>query len=73
MSWLNWFPLLTWPNYVLSYNSIYLVYVQRLEWIDFDSLFRINFNYLYSNVIPFIYTWKMVKDTPNHMIDNIIG
>ena len=31
------------------------------------------FNYLDSDVIPFTYTLKMVKDIPNYIPKNMIG
>ena len=36
-------------------------------------LFRITLNYLYSGALPFASTCNMVKDTPNHIPENIIG
>ena len=63
-------------------NSI--IPVLRLDLISFSrylselrlllySLSLITFNYLYSDVIPFTYTWKMVKYTLNHIPESIIG
>ena len=37
------------------------------------SLFLIPFNYLYYDLIPFTYSWKMMKDTTNHILENVLG
>ena len=36
-------------------------------------LFIIALTYLDSGVLPLTSTWKMVKDTPNHILENMIG
>ena len=37
------------------------------------SLLLVPFSYLDSGVLPFASIWKMLKDTPNHIPDNMIG
>ena len=39
----------------------------------FDSLFLINCKYLDSDALPLASTWNMVKDTPNHILENMVG
>ena len=50
-----------------------IIFVCRLKWIYSNSPFLIPDHYLYSDVLPFTSTWKMVKDTPNHILKNMIG
>ena len=43
-------------------------------WSDsMKSYFLIIFNYFNSNVLPLTYPWKVVKDSPNHILENMIG
>ena len=57
---------MTQPNYFLSGDFSELVLITYY-------LFIIIFNDLDSDVIPFTSTWKMVKDTTNRILDNMIG
>ena len=47
----NWF-LLTRPHWVRFYESVQLISIWRFKQIEFNSLFRIPFNYLGSDVLP---------------------
>ena len=38
-----------------------------------NSPFLVPDNYLYSSVLPFTSAWEVVKDTPNHILENMIG
>ena len=61
------------------YVSTQLGQVLQLDSICFvwrlysNSPLLIPDHYLYSDVLPFTSTWKMVKDTPNHIPMNMIG
>ena len=63
----------------IFYVSNHLCRVLRLDSISFVWRLESNHpllipaNYLYSDVLPFTYTWKMVKDAPNHILMNMIG
>ena len=50
----NYF-LLTRLHWVQSYNLVQLISILRFKRIGFHSLFRINFNYLASDVLPFTF------------------
>ena len=72
---LNQSPLLTQPNnssltththYLLSLDSI------ELSLIPY-SLFLTPFNYLDPDFFNFTSTWNMVKEIPNHILENMIG
>ena len=41
--------------WVQSYNSTQLIFIRIIKQIEFHSIFRITFNYLDSNVIPFTF------------------
>ena len=54
------------------YNYLSSVILSELSLIPY-SLFPVPYNYLDSDVLPFNFTWNMVKETPNHIQKNIIG
>ena len=72
MSQLNWFPLLIRLNWIESYNSTKLVLFGDLK-NKSNFQFLIPSNYLYSGVLPFTSTWKMVKEAPNNIPMNMVG
>ena len=43
---------MTWIIWVQSYDSVQLISIWIMKWIEFHSLFRIPFNYLDSDVLP---------------------
>ena len=68
----NWF-LLTQLHWVQSYDYIQLIPIWRFKRIEFPYIFRITFDYLAPMFLPSPSTWKMVKDSPDHILENIIG
>ena len=68
----NYF-LLTQLYWVQSYDLIQLIPIWRFKLIDFHSLFRTPFDYLVLMLFPSPSTWKMVKDVPIHIPENMIG
>ena len=50
---------------VIQLNLINFVW--RIKYIHYISPFLIPAKYLYSDVLPFTSTWKMVKYAPNHI------
>ena len=64
--------LLTRLHWVHYYDSIQLISIWIIKRIEFHYLFPIPFNYLDSNVSPSPFTWKMSKDSPNHVPMNMI-
>ena len=75
--WLNLWLSVT-IGHVQSHASMYrLNYfpsgdLSELSLITY-YLLLIPFNYLDSGVLTLNSTWKMVKDTPNHITENTIG
>ena len=66
--WLNLIrsSLTTWSNYFPSED------LSELNLITY-SLLIIIFDSLDSDALSFTSTWKMVKDSPKHILENIIG
>ena len=64
MNRLHWFH---------SYNSIKLISIWIIKRIEFHYLFRIPFNYLDSNVLPFTFHVEDDERRPNYVPMKIIG
>ena len=64
--------LVDWTQLVKSYNLIQLLLSEYLSKTESYFQFLIPTNYLDSGYLPFISTWKMVKDAHNHIPMNMI-
>ena len=65
--------LVDWTQLVKSYNLIQLLLSEYLSKIESNFQFLVPTNYLDSGDLPFISTWKMVKDAHNNIPMSIIG
>ena len=72
MDWSNYFLLII-IHWVQAYDSTQLTSIRRIKVIEFQSLLRINFNYLDSDVIPFNFQMDDGKRLPQSCSENIIG